>query len=268
MTIERISTGKPYEARMMRHSAAVRVDGDLLYTAGVVGRDADGELVRPNDMATQAAQVARSIQDILVAGGTDAAHIVKLTTYVTDIEAYLAVREATQPLFVGKPASTLIEIRKLAAPDILIEIEAVAYVPGSPKPSTPPRTPFGTGKPWEARARHAPGNKTGAPLLFTAGVTGRTPDGAIAATDMAGQTAQAVANLTDALAAGGSDPSRIVKMILFATDVDAFMAEGVAACAPVYGHKPSSTLIGVTRLQDPGLLFEIEAVAETDRVEE
>ena len=265
MSIERFSTGKPYEARLMRHSAAVRVDGDLLYTAGIVGRDDAGKLVEPNNMASQAAQITRSIQDILTAGGTSAEHIVKLTTYVTDIDAYLAARDATQPLFVNKPASTLIEIRKLAAPDILIEIEAVAYVPNTPAPSTPARTPFGTGKPWEANARHAPGNKTGVPLVFTAGVTGRNPDGAIVPGGMAEQTRQAVANLIDALKAGGSDPSRIVKMILFATDVDGFMAEGMAECAPVYGDKPSSTLIGVTRLQDPGLLFEIEAVAEADR---
>lgn len=264
MSIEKFGTGKPYEAGF-RHSAAVRVDGDLLYTAGIVART-DAGMVGKGDVGAQATQITETLLDILAKAGTDAGNIIKLTVYVLDIDDYLAVRAATDPLYVGKPASTLIEIGKLASPDILIEIELVAYVPGGPSVDTPVKQPFGTGKPWEARARHAPGNKTGIPLTFTAGVTARDDAGGIVGPgDLTLQTERTVSNLTDALKAGGSDPSRIVKLILFVMSIDDFMSTGSAACAPLFVNKPSSTLIEVTRLQDPGLLIEIEAVAETDR---
>lgn len=79
---------------------------------------------------------------------------------------------------------------------------------------------------------------------------------------MAAQAGQAVSNLTDALRVAGSSPERIVKLVLFATDVDRFMAEGMPLCRGLYDASPSSTLIGVTRLAHPDLMFEIEAVAE------
>ena len=262
MSIRQFQTGKPSEARWP-FSPAVRVDGDLLYTSGMVGRDGAGKPPAPNDMAAQAGLAAQSVLDALEAGGSDAQNIVKLTTYVTDIEAYGAARAATDVLFQAKPASTLIEIGRLAAPDMLVEIEAVAHVPGTSSAVTPAKEPFGTGKPWEARAAHAPGNKTGVPLVFTAGFTGRRPDGSInGPDDMAAQAGQAVSNLTEALRVAGSSPERIVKLVLFATDVDRFMAEGMPLCRGLYDAGPSSTLIGVTRLAHPDLMFEIEAVAE------
>ena len=139
MSIRQFQTGKPSEARWP-FSPAVWVDGDLLYTSGMVGRDGDGKPPAPNDMAAQAGLAAQSVLDALEAGGSDAQNIVKLTTYVTDIEAYGAARAATDVLFQAKPASTLIEIGRLAAPDMLVEIEAVAHVPGTSSAVTPARS--------------------------------------------------------------------------------------------------------------------------------
>lgn len=132
MTRFTVSTGKPGEARNA-HSAGVVVSGRFLFTSGLTPRDADGAVVGRGDMAAQVAQTFANVADVLRAAGTGFEHVIKFTIYVTDIDAYLAARAdlpaAAAAAMAAGPASTLVEVSRLADPDMMVEIEAIAEVP-------------------------------------------------------------------------------------------------------------------------------------------
>ena len=103
--------------------------GNSVYIAGQTATDASGNLVGLGDIEAQGAQVYGNIRKALASVGADFSNLVKLTTYLTreeDIEGYRRAR-ATH-LNADLPASTLVVISRLANPDFLIEIEAVAVL--------------------------------------------------------------------------------------------------------------------------------------------
>ena len=127
-----------------------------------------------------------------------------------------------------------------------------------------PRTPVYTGKAWEKTSRFSPGMIVSGRLLFTAGITARAPDGSLVApNDMRRQAEQVVANLQAIYEAAGTDAGRMVKMIIFVTDYDAFAAAR-DAIAPLYVAKAPSTVVQVSRLADPAMTIEIETIVEVD----
>ena len=103
--------------------------GDVVYISGQVGTDDAGAIVGP-DFETQAHQVYRNLARALEAGGSDLAHVFKVTVYVTNVadtfDTIVALRRRyfTEPY----PADTLVEVRALARPGLLVEIEAIATV--------------------------------------------------------------------------------------------------------------------------------------------
>jgi enamine deaminase RidA (YjgF/YER057c/UK114 family) len=108
--------------------------GRTVYVAGQVAWDGQGQLVGPGDFAAQAEQVFRNLDLALKDRGGDLTSIVKLTTYVLDVAnlgAFRAVRDRFIPPGPNVPASTLVEVSKLARPEFLIEIEAVAWLPAA-----------------------------------------------------------------------------------------------------------------------------------------
>ena len=120
-----VFTGKPWEVAAP-HAPGNLATGRLLYTSGITARAHDGELVAPGDMRQQTAWVVANLKDVLSAGGADVAGIVKLTVYVTSVDDFLGVRDVWSPLYVHRPASTLVEVARLQHPGMVIEIEAVA----------------------------------------------------------------------------------------------------------------------------------------------
>lgn len=105
--------------------------GRIVFISGQVALDASGALVGPGDLAAQARQVFANLKAALEAAGTDFAHVVKLTYFLTDASKIGVVREV-RDRFVDPthpPASTAVEIRRLVREDFLLEIEAVAAVP-------------------------------------------------------------------------------------------------------------------------------------------
>ncbi|HUZ02649.1 MAG TPA: RidA family protein [Thermomicrobiaceae bacterium] len=102
--------------------------GDTLYLAGHIARRPDGQVVA-GDVAAQAEQVFRNLGEVLAAAGADFSALVKMTIYALEPEyrlPILAVRDRyCQP---GTFASTFVVPRALASPDLLVEIEAVAYL--------------------------------------------------------------------------------------------------------------------------------------------
>jgi enamine deaminase RidA (YjgF/YER057c/UK114 family) len=106
--------------------------GRTIYIAGQVSVDERGAVVGAGDLAAQTTQVMRNLGLALAAAGASYADIVKITTYVVNYKPELRpiIGQARTPFFAGRepPASTLVGVSALAAPDWLIEIEAVAVV--------------------------------------------------------------------------------------------------------------------------------------------
>lgn len=117
-------------ARPMKayYSNAVRCSGDdLLFIAGQVAIDRDGKLVGAGNMRQQASQVLENIKSILKANDAEMSDVVKVTVYVTDIRAFDEIEDIRNSYFEGSPpASVIVQVAKLAKPEWMIEIEAVA----------------------------------------------------------------------------------------------------------------------------------------------
>jgi len=103
-----------------------------IYLAGQLGRAADGKLAgAPGDFRAQVVQAFENIKTALAAVGATFEHVVKVTSYFVDIahiSIYLEVRDQYVDT-AAPPASTAIQIAKLAHEGALFEIEAIAVVP-------------------------------------------------------------------------------------------------------------------------------------------
>lgn len=111
------------------YTDAVRA-GDLLFVSGVVPTDAAGNVVGGDDVAAQARRVFENIRLVLERAGTGFEHVVKVAVYLTDVNDRTLINPVRQEFFgVTRPASTLIEISRLAIPGAKLEIDAVALVP-------------------------------------------------------------------------------------------------------------------------------------------
>ena len=103
--------------------------GQLLYISGQVAWDTSGNVVGKGDMRAQARQAFQNLRQVLQAAGGDLKDLMKITTYITNIEDFPAVAEVRSEVFPGElPASTLIVVRSLFHPDFLIEVEGMAAI--------------------------------------------------------------------------------------------------------------------------------------------
>lgn len=114
-------------------SLGVVTEGRLLFTAGITARDPDGRIVGVGDVRAQIEQCFRNLGDVLKAAGADFGDVVKWTMYTTDIDGFMKNGDAWQRHFIDKPASTLVEVSRLATPEMMVEIEAVACLPQDKK---------------------------------------------------------------------------------------------------------------------------------------
>jgi reactive intermediate/imine deaminase len=104
--------------------------GRTLYIAGQVAFDKTGNIVGKGDFAAQVTQVFENLKSALAAGGATFDNVVKVTTFVTDLSQMQTLRSIRGKYYgTNAPASTLVQITKLAHEDLLIEIEAIAVVP-------------------------------------------------------------------------------------------------------------------------------------------
>lgn len=108
---------------------AVRA-GDALFLSGIVAVDAKGDLVGGDDVVAQARQVFDNMRAVLAAAGCGFEDVVKVTIFLTDIDERPRINPVRQEMFgAARPASTLVEVPRLAVPGARIEIEAVALIP-------------------------------------------------------------------------------------------------------------------------------------------
>lgn len=101
-------------------------DRDLVFIAGTLAYRLDGSL--PETLAEQAAVAVENIETTLRASGLAPSDVLKITIYTTDMQAFLETALERVFGFFGdeRPASTLVEISRLANPDMMVEIELVA----------------------------------------------------------------------------------------------------------------------------------------------
>ena len=111
------------------YTDAVRA-GELLFVSGCVAVDGDGALVGGDDVVAQAEQVVANLRAVLAAAGAGIADVVKVTVFLTDVDDREAVNGVRRRVFGDvRPASTLVEVSRLAVPGARVEIEAVALLP-------------------------------------------------------------------------------------------------------------------------------------------
>lgn len=110
------------------YTDAVRA-GDLLFVSGLLGVDGDGRLAAGGVVA-QARQVFANMGLVLAAAGCGFGDVVKVTVFLTDVDDRPLINPVRQDVFGdARPASTLVEVSRLAHPEARIEVEAVAVVP-------------------------------------------------------------------------------------------------------------------------------------------
>ena len=110
-------------------SPGVRV-GELLFVSGQIAQDGEGNLVGPGDCAAQTRQVMSRIRTIVEAAGATMQDVVKITTFLVNLDDYPAfstVRSETFPE--SPPASSTVVVAALVRPEFLVEVEAVVHIP-------------------------------------------------------------------------------------------------------------------------------------------
>jgi reactive intermediate/imine deaminase len=120
----------PGQAEPISHyTDAVRA-GDLLFVSGIVPVDAGSALVGADDVVEQTRQVFRNMAAVLAAAGAGPGDVVKVTVFLTDIDDRPRINPVRAEFFGStRPASTLVEVSRLAVPGARIEVEAVALIP-------------------------------------------------------------------------------------------------------------------------------------------
>ena len=112
------------------HYTDAVVAGELLFISGLVGVDGEGALVGGDDVAAQARQVFENMRAVLDAAGCRFEDVVKVTVYLTDVDDRPKINPVRQEVFGhARPASTLVEVSRLAIPGAKVEIEAIALIP-------------------------------------------------------------------------------------------------------------------------------------------
>lgn len=131
MTIRRVTSPNVPEPPPERWSNCLVCDG-IAYVSGMTARA--GDKVSGNDEYEQSKAIFTKIKNMLEAAGGAMADVVKITVYVTNIKNNTKVWQARREFFTGNfPASTLVEVSALAAPEILVEIEAMAHIGKGPR---------------------------------------------------------------------------------------------------------------------------------------
>lgn len=133
MSITKHQPGALHQRELMGHplySHVVTVtDETLVFISGQLSRDNKGNIVGPADMRAQIRQVGENLRHALAGVGATLADLVKITTYITDIDEFFKHADVRHEFFgTSLPASTTVQVGRLSHPDLVVEVEAVAAI--------------------------------------------------------------------------------------------------------------------------------------------
>ena len=250
-----VSSGRTLEATA-HYSRAVRV-GDTVLQAGTTAIDRKGEVRGVGDVVKQVETIMAIAEWSMGKAGGRLDDVVRSRIYVTDVAvADPAVRALATRFRTARPAATLVEVRGLARPEQLIEIEFDA-VDGAAASATR----ISSGRPTEDLYSYSRAVRVG-DRVFISGSTALTPQGTVEGRgDMYRQTRVALDTIFAALAEAGGTAADLVYTKTFFSDLTR-TADYTRAWLEAFGDiRPTSTTLGIPALLHPDMLVEIEAEA-------